>query len=284
MSEKLSLDTVVRDIDELPSLPAAAMKALEIVRSDGSSASELAEIIRTDQGLTANVLKLCNSAYYGIPQKVDSVQQGIALVGFSAIRNMVVSFAVQDKLEKGTDGYLLGPGDLWRSAVNSAFLAGRIARDKTGPLKDIAFTAGIIHDIGKVVLSKHLISFFDEIVDMVNDKKINFNKAETEVIGFDHAEIGGKIAEKWKFPEDLVESVRHHHSPGFAPAEHQKLVSIIHISDVICLSMGIGIGGDGLNYPMDEHAVKLLSITEADMESYFEYVLGMQETVEQFVS
>jgi putative nucleotidyltransferase with HDIG domain len=281
---KPSLDNLVNDIDELPPLPAIAMKALQMAESEDSSALGLAEIIVTDQGLTASVLKLCNSPYYGLAKKVDSVQHAIALIGLKAVRNLVVSFAAQGTLKKGTDEYLMGPGGLWEAALTSAFLAGAIAEEKARALKDVAFTAGIIHDIGKVICAKHLGSHFEEIVSLVKEKQINFNQAEKEVLGFDHQEIGGKIAEKWNFPVDLVESVRCHHHPSSASAEHQKLVGIIHISDVICLGMGAGLGVDGLHYSMDEKAMDLLKIDERDMLLYSEYVLTAQEMVQQFVA
>ncbi|MBI5185481.1 MAG: HDOD domain-containing protein [Nitrospinae bacterium] len=284
MSIKPSLENLVNDIDELPPLPAIAMKALHMAESEGSSALSLAEIIMADQALTASILRLCNSPYYGLAKKVDSAQHAIAMLGLKAVRNLVVSFAMQGTLKKGTDEYLMGPGGLWEAALTSAFLAGTIAELKAKPLKEVAFTAGIIHDIGKVICARYLGSYFEEIVALVKEKKINFNQAEKEVLGFDHQEIGGKIAEKWNFPADLVEAVRRHHNPSSAPVEHQKLVGIIHISDVVCLGMGAGLGVDGLHYSIDEKAMALLKIDERDMLLYSEYVLTAQDMVQQFVA
>jgi HD-like signal output (HDOD) protein len=279
----LNIEKVIADLEELPALPTTVMKVVNLTQSETSSAGDLAKIISMDQSLTTSVLKLCNSPFYGLQRKVDSVQQAVALVGFEAVKGLVVSISVKDTFNKSTDGYLMEEGELWRSGIACGFLAQKIAFEADPSLKDVAFTAGIIRDIGKVVCNKYLLSDFSRIMELAQSEKINFNQAEKKVLGFDHGDIGGRVAKKWSFPTHLTDAILNHHAPANSDAKSRKLTNMVHIADVICLTMGIGVGGDGLYYEMDAEAAKMLKIDEEKMENLMGFLLDSMDKIEVFL-
>lgn len=278
-----NIESVIASIEELPALPTTVMKVVNLTQSDTSSAGDLSKIISMDQSLTASVLKLCNSPFYGLQRKVDSVQQAIALIGFEAVKGLVVSLSVKGTFNKSTDGYLLEEGELWRSGIACGFLAQKIAMEADHGLKDVAFTAGIMRDIGKVICNKYLLSEFSRIMELAQNEKINFNHAEKKVMGFDHGDIGGRVAKKWSFPPHLADAILNHHTPSNAEEKSRKLISMVHIADVICLTMGIGVGGDGLYYEMDAEAAKLLKIDEEKMEALMGFLLDSMDKIDVFL-
>jgi len=278
-----SQEDFIRDIEELPALPTTVIKVVNLTQSEISSAKDLAKIIAMDKALTASVLKLCNSPIYGLQRRVESIQQAVALMGLNTLLGLVMTIATNKTFRKNTDGYLLEPGELWRSAITCGFLAQKIAETVEPGLKDIAFTAGVIHDIGKIICSKYLLQDFSKVIEMARGEKISFNLAEKRVMGFDHNEIGGYISRKWNFPDHINACILHHHAPANADAKNLKIASIVHVADMICLSMGIGVGGDGLFYEMNEDAGKLLKIDSRKMDGLIGFLLDSMDKMEAFL-
>ena len=167
-------------------------------------------------------------------------------------------------------GYDLARGELWKHGIAVAVLSKRIAVLKNQKaIADIAFTGGIIHDVGKTVLALFVQNTFREILDLAQSRQIQFSDAEKEIMGFDHQEIGEKILTKWKFPEVLKSIVRYHHEPQKAPAEYLPIVSIVHIANTLCLMAGVGIGADGLYHELSDAAIKTLGLTNREMEDLY---------------
>ncbi len=277
------IDKIIESIEEIPSLPTATLKIMNLTDSETSSAGDLAKIINMDQGLTVKVLRLTNSAFYGLSTKVTSIKQAVALIGFKEIRNISLSTEFSKSINKALDGYLMGRGELWKHAVATATIASNIAKKKEKSLADTAFTAGMVHNIGRILLSGRLLTAFSQVKALVTSENIPFNEAEKKVIGMDHAEAGAKLAVKWGFPEDLVEAIKFHHEPGKASFKARKLVSLVHIADIIVINGGVGVGGDGLNYQLDESALRLLNIKESAVDNFIMDLQTGMKNIEDFV-
>ncbi|HRR62135.1 MAG TPA: HDOD domain-containing protein, partial [Spirochaetota bacterium] len=245
-------------------------KIINMVNDPDVSFKHVADEIAKDQAITANILKLCNSAYFSKGKEISSIDRAIVILGLKEVKDIVVLATTKSVLNRVIVGYDLARGELWRHGVAVAMLAKKIAiecNQKT--IADIAFTGGIIHDVGKTVLALFVQSTFKDILNTVIEKSITFQEAEKLVMGFDHQQIGEQVAIKWKFPRVLQSIVRYHHEPMNAPDEHKIIVSIVHVANTLCLMAGIGIGSDGLYHELNYDAIKLLSLKDNELEKLF---------------
>lgn len=261
----LTLDDVVRQVDDLPTLPAVITEVMRLTEDPNATAQDINRVVSQDQALTAKVLKLANSAYYGFPRRIATVTDATVLLGFQTLRSIVMAAAVSDLLSREIQGYSLAPGELWRHSQATAMASRLLARQSKYAAGDVAYTAGLLHDIGKVILNHYLEAAYQPVVDEVMNNGASFYDAESRILGFNHAEVGAKVAAKWNLPTHLVEAIANHHTPGKANVD-PKLTAIVHLADSLTMMMGIGLGIDGLLYPMEEDAIKLLGLSSEVLE------------------
>lgn len=253
-------------VNDLPAMPWVVSRVISLTADPDSSVNELNEVICQDQSLTAEVLRLSNSAFYGYSRRIATVKDAIGILGFNAIRNIVLAAHTYNIMKKEVKGYQIAPGDIWRHSMVCAMAARTIAKRVGYQASDRAFIAGLLHDIGKVILSAYVAEAYDEIIRRVQDDQQPFSAVEEEVLGFTHASVGARVADKWSLPADHVEAIACHHTPLDA-REAPELTAIVHIADAICMTMGIGLGGDGLYYPFAEQALALVGMEEEDVEA-----------------
>lgn len=221
----------VQTIIQLPALPSIAEEVVEMVENPKTSASEIGRVISMDPGLTAKVLKIANSAFYGFPKKISTVEFAIIVLGFDTIREIVISIslvsALQNKQEAGGNTQ-----QFWDHAIYTGVIGRRLARDLGYRVSGEVFVGGLLHDMGISVLSQYFRPEYDRIMEIVRSTNRTWLEAEKSVLGATHAEIGGWLAERWNFPPTLVEAVSMHHEPLKAK-ENPELIGIIHCADVI---------------------------------------------------
>ncbi len=264
------IQSIIQNVEQLPSLPDVVSKIINMVNDPDVSFKHVADEIAKDQAITANILKLCNSAYFSKGKEISSIDRAIVILGLKEVKDIVVIATTKSVLNKVIVGYDLARGELWKHGVAVAMLAKKIATEcNQKTIADIAFTGGIIHDVGKTVLALFVQSTFKDILNTVTEKSITFQEAEKVVMGFDHQQIGEQVAIKWKFPRVLQSIVRYHHEPMNAPDDHKMIVSIVHIANTLCLMAGIGIGSDGLYHELNYDAIKLLSLKDSELEKLF---------------
>ena len=264
------IQSIIQNVEQLPSLPDVVSKIINMVNDPDVSFKHVADEIAKDQAITANILKLCNSAYFSKGKEISSIDRAIVILGLKEVKDIVVIATTKSVLNKVIVGYDLARGELWKHGVAVAMLAKKIATEcNQKAIADIAFTGGIIHDVGKTVLALFVQSTFKDILNTVTEKSITFQEAEKVVMGFDHQQIGEQVAIKWKFPKVLQSIVRYHHEPMNAPDDHKMIVSIVHVANTLCLMAGIGIGSDGLYHELNYDAIKLLSLKDSELEKLF---------------
>ena len=264
------IQSIIQNVEQLPSLPDVVSKIINMVNDPDVSFKHVADEIAKDQAITANILKLCNSAYFSKGKEISSIDRAIVILGLKEVKDIVVIATTKSVLNKVIVGYDLARGELWKHGVAVAMLAKKIATEcNQKTIADIAFTGGIIHDVGKTVLALFVQSTFKDILNTVTEKSITFQEAEKVVMGFDHQQIGEQVAIKWKFPMVLQSIVRYHHEPMNAPDDHKMIVSIVHVANTLCLLAGIGIGSDGLYHELNYDAIKLLSLKDSELEKLF---------------
>ena len=258
------LDNLIRQVQDLPSLPIAVTRVMQLTNDPKAGLSDVAHALASDQGLAARVLKLANSAYYGSSRRIGTVSEAVVILGMRTTRNLTLATSCQDMLEREVQGYFLPRGALWRHSLACAAAAQNLARRAHFRGTEEAFVAGLLHDIGKVVMSAYLKAEFAQVLTRVAKGRLTFSDAEREVLGFDDAEVGARLLERWNLPSTLVTAVRYHHAPSQAP--ESLLAALVHVADTICLTLGIGLGVDGMAYTLDPNALAMLHLTEDDFE------------------
>lgn len=230
---------VLKSIDQLPPLPEVSQKILQLVNDPESSASDIVTVVRHDQSITANVLRLCNSAYFGFKCRIDSLVEAIVLIGQNQLAELVMISSCIHLFRNEHKGYNMKKGELWRHAIACALLS-QIILKKMGFAPDHGlYTAALLHDIGKVILDNHMKDKYQQVIGRIREANVPFHAAEQETLGIDHAEVGAQIMEAWNLPDNIVRGIRMHHRPEARPGS-KDFSSIIHLCDLLSLHKGIG--------------------------------------------
>ncbi len=262
----LTVEQIIERVDRIPRLPSTAVRLVSVVCDPGSSIAEIVDAIRFDQAVTADVLRLCNSAYFGLSRRVDSLEAATRLLGTAKILQLVMAAHTRSLLGRAQSGYGLAPGALWEHSVAVAHGCQLYARQFGLGQLGMRFTAGLLHDIGKVVLNEFVGAEYAEIVRCVSHGEVSFIEAEQSVLGLTHAEVGARLAEEWSLPEELIRCIRHHHSPDALP-EPDPAVDAVHLADATCLLMGIGGGEvDGLAYRVHPDVLRRRQVSQRGLE------------------
>jgi len=257
-------------VKELPTLSVVASKVSMLLSDPKSSASEIADTIALDQSISAKILKLVNSAYYALPQRVSNIQQAIGLLGFRSISHILLTLSVFDTLKKsGKSGF--DRRQFWIHSIATAVLGVRIARVCMCKYENDVFTAGLLHDIGKVFLDGYLHENFSRITAYAREKKLSFFQSERELYDVDHTMMGEWIARSWKFPLHVTAVIKHHHQPlkerkGLILSS-DTVVDYIRLADVFVRKNSYGANGDGDGFvpELSPELFSRLPITEEDV-------------------
>jgi putative nucleotidyltransferase with HDIG domain len=230
--DDLKLEKILSTVDNFPSMPATGSKLLSLLEEQEVSVNEVEDVLRYDPGLTANVLKLANSAYFGIPSRIGSVKQAIVLLGTKRLVQLVIASCVGAVMNKAIPGYNIPPGSLWRHSIAVSIAAEALVKDKKNIDSEDFFTPALLHDVGKLVLGNFVKEDLNAI-ESITGKGIPFVVAENMILGTDHTEIGAKILSQWSFPDDVVKAVRFHHDPEAAETSNMQ-IDVVHLSNLLC--------------------------------------------------
>jgi putative nucleotidyltransferase with HDIG domain len=244
------------DIEELvrsaPLLSASASSLLQVSSRPGHELLDVIEVVKTDATLTAKVLKVVNSAAFGLVTTITTIDRAVSYLGERNVVGVAMSDCATSLYHKELAGYAAAAGDLWRHNLRAAVAAREVvAQSGIAVSPDLAFTAGLLHDLGKALISDALTGSTSEMLRQVEDgTSRDYLSAEEELIGFDHARVGFELARAWGLPEVLCQAIRHHHQPGAADEEYRPLVYAVHLGDQIAMLGGPGTGADNLKYPL----------------------------------
>lgn len=257
-------------------MPHVIQRVMTMTQDPDVTVNELNQVISLDQALTANVLKLCNSAYYGLPRTIGSISQAVTYLGFRAIRNLVLSSFLSEVYGGVVPrGAGLSSDGLWQHSVATAVAAQQVCERVRRPdAHDLSFTCGLLHDVGKTILWRHAKEAQQEIDAWVEEKGVRYVVAEREVLGFDHAALGAKIADTWNFPPMLVQAIGLHHQPEQARGD-RFLTDVTHLANHLAIRYGAGIEKpEGLSGPLFEHTLSELRLAPSDLEGLQESLAG----------
>lgn len=281
---KKRIESVITNLDQLPSIPDVASKILNMANDPNVSFKKISELISQDQAITANILKLCNSAYFSKGKEIDSIDRAIVTLGLKEVKDIIIVIVAKPVLNKACMGYDLSKGDLWKQSLLVSNISKRLALlIKRKDIADVVFTGGLIHNVGKVVLALYVQSAFKDILNYVETNNVTFNEAEKEIMGFNHQEVGERILEKWKFPQVLKSIVRYYQNPENSPEEFKTEVSVVHIAQVISLMAGIGVGSDGLYHQFNSAALNKLGLSGEIIEDTYSKVPEILKQVKELI-
>lgn len=270
------IEAIIAKIDAMKPIPQIAHKVMAIAKDPESSMADLAKVISVDAAVSASVLKLANSPYFGARGRIDSIQRALMMLGMNQVVDLVVMSASSENIKGEQAGYELRENELWKHAVSSAQIAKDLAGERDEADDQLVFTAALIKDIGKSIMSQYVAEALPKIDELVESKGISFIDAEHEVVGIDHAELGARVAEKWSFHPKLIDIIRHHHEP--TEAECKTEATIVYVADSIAVMMGVGIGADGFMQKFQNEVVDFLGLTEEDVDKIAtDYALRMDD-------
>lgn len=283
-TRQLIQNRILSRLKEVKSFPQFVMETLRALDNPDSSAYNVAGSLSKDEGLVIRTLKLANSAFYGLPRKISSIQEAVALLGYKTIKNLVIAATVYQRMDNSFAGYALDRGDLWKHSLSVAYAARYLAERTKACLPDEAYIVGMLHAIGKIVLNDYIKFGYQIIVRIVDTDKIPFVEAERMVLGFDHAQVGAMLVEKWNLPESHKVAIQYQYSPDELPEdlqEYRGLVDIIHLANSLILMLGVSGGADALQYSLSETVLQRLGLEEKVEELLSDLVDIMDKVSEE---
>jgi putative nucleotidyltransferase with HDIG domain len=224
-------------VGDLPSLPHVAAKVMELIHDSSSSAADLEKLIASDQAMTARLLRVANSVFYGVRGQVSTLSRAIVIIGFSTLRSLVLT-GVSEGMHTGRRSCFKDK-ILWEHSLAAALAARTVAQACRYGSAEEAYVGGLLHDIGKVVLDANVPQEYQLVLEKVYNEQQSFIDAEHEVLGFDHTEVGALVARRWNLAPPLVEAVRLHHEPMGAEID-PTLCAIVSLANSLCVKLGIG--------------------------------------------
>ncbi len=271
----ISLTEVIKRAAALPAAPWLLPKLMEQLADPDSAADQVEALIKMDTGLASGTLRLANSAYFNNAMPCDSLSDAIVRLGFREIYRLATTKVASAWLSNEVHGYGWEPGDLYRHSLTVAVAADLLAKQSDKVEPEIAYTAGLLHDVGKLALAFVCSDQFDEVRYYQAREQCPWRVAERQIFGFDHTDVAGELLGKWKFPQSLVEVVRFYPRPGAASAELRPLVAHVHAAKHLALCLGTGVGEEGYQSELDEAALRQEGITPEMTESLLPAVLDI---------
>ncbi len=268
--QKPQLDDLIARTLELPVLPATTQKVLGIMADPDVSIEKIKRLISTDPALTAKILKVANSAFYGSYRNIQNLSQAILRLGLNAVRNMVVATSMKNVYKR----YGLAEKLLWEQMIGSALASSVIARHTRLVDPEDAFIGGLLHDIGKVVVNNEFPEKFAKVMERVYNEQVTFDIAERDLFEFSQREVGAFVVKKWGFPENLEFLIKFFDDNEAMSRDKQlaQLVAIIALSDRMCQKFGMGWRNSGDNEVSFGNLPEVLGIEDASMPEILESV------------
>jgi putative nucleotidyltransferase with HDIG domain len=268
------LPQLVEKARSLPCAPWLLPKLMEQLAAQDTTADQIEALIKLDSGLATETLRLANSAYFSGAMPCDSFTDAIVRLGFREMYRLATTKIASRWLTNPAQGYGWEPGDLYRHSLTVAVGADLLAKKLGQVSPEIAYTAGLLHDVGKLALAYVCSASFEEIRRFQADRKCPWREAEFALLGYDHTEVAGALLRAWSFPPNLIEVVRFYPRPRLAAAEHRALVTCVHAAKHLALCLGTGVGEDGFTTELDEAILAEQGIAPELLESLLPAVLA----------
>jgi putative nucleotidyltransferase with HDIG domain len=276
------LKEVLEAAQKLPPFPDVVWKVMPLIQKT-APISEIESVIKYDPIITAKVLAFSQSPHFSRRHSISSLRDAIVFLGEQQLIQVIVT-ACSERYYAGQipAGYDLREGELWEHAVSTALMTEIVGRRLGQENLFTAYTAALLHDIGKIVLSGYVESYFESILSLVKQKRMRFLDAEREVLGIDHQQLGVLISERWKLPPEVTTAIGFHHSPQQAEA-NRDLVALVYVSNRMVSALGIGCGVDGFLQPNQDEVFAQLGISPDMVDQFLADLVEAMKETKQFL-
>lgn len=257
-------DRILQQIALLPKASPVMNRVLQLIDEEDVGAEQLVSVIEKDIGVTANLLRLCNTPQYAGSRRLGTLKEAVSRLGTKTIMQLILMGESQSLFKSALPGYGYDGGDLWLHSLGVAEASRLVAIQAKQDRPALAFTGGLLHDLGKVVLD----TFWNQESKAIRARLARgatVSEAENEVLGVEHAELGGRIAESWGFPDALAGMIRWHHQPSAAKSD-PELCAVVHLADALNHWLGVGLGAPSLVSRFDAGVLARLSLVESDLD------------------
>ncbi len=226
----MSTMQITKGIKNVPTLPSIVIQVIKTTNDPTSSARDLNKIITNDQAISAKVLQMANSPFYGLSSKVNNLNRAITLLGFNTVRSLALSISMVDHFKGKSSSEYFNRGRFWEHSLGVAMLARMIASKRPNLNPDEAYIAGLVHDLGIIIMDQFFQNEFSMILNLVHEEDMPMLEAERKVTGQDHAEFGAAVSAEWKYPDFLTVSLGQHHNPDYT-GEHQEMANAVYLAN-----------------------------------------------------
>ncbi|MBV6491909.1 MAG: HDOD domain-containing protein [Fimbriimonadaceae bacterium] len=263
-----TLAEIVESVTELPAMPHVTMAVLREADSEDGSARRLADQLSQDQALAVRVLRLSNSAFYGLPRTVSEIPEAVVVLGTRAIRSLALVASTYPWLSKSLGSYGVAANTLWRHSFGVGICSKLVSQRADVAQPDTAFAGGLLHDIGKVVMGMWLDRHSIDLERIAVSELLTFDQVESKLFGFNHADVGAALAKAWNLPGVLVDAIGHHHPHPDSDSEAVPgtFSDVIRVADAIAYRQGLDMGILGYPRPFDGDSVERLNLTGDQIE------------------
>jgi putative nucleotidyltransferase with HDIG domain len=265
-------------------LPVIVGRILEVADDSGSSANELAELVARDMSVSAKVLNLANSAFYGFSRRITTIPQAVVVLGFDTVRSLALSVSVFDTLKSNSGDVGFDREAFWIHSIGCGTASRLIAKELAYRDTGTFFVAGLLHDLGKVILDTHFSAQYAEVVEEMIEEERSAIDAETDILDIDHAEVGAWLAVRWKFPEILVTPIAAHHNLMVAEGEFLKEAVVVHLANILTKRAGIGLCYESTIPTPSSEVQTLLKLTRQQIANVEKNLVGERDQINEFFS
>lgn len=250
---------------ELVSLPEVIMRTVDLINDPDTSAAEIGQVISEDPGLTARLLKIVNSPFYGFPSRIDTVSRAITVIGTLELLDLILATSVV-KAFRGVPTDLVDMDRFWEHSLYTGLVARILAGRMRAPNTERYFIAGLLHDIGSLAMYRQIPQQAAQVLQRARDDNMPLHQIERELLGFDHGEVGAELMSAWRLPEGLVVPIRFHHLP-LAAEQHRLETAVVHLADAIACAIHTTVSDTVRIPPMESLAWDLTGLPLDIMES-----------------
>jgi putative nucleotidyltransferase with HDIG domain len=272
VGNQTSILKTIETISTIPTLPTVIERITRLLQNPKTSAEEIGKAITTDQALATKVLKLVNSAFYGFPGKISTITHAIVILGFSTIKNVVLTASIFDAFhKKGDETTEFDLEQFWTHSIACGVAAQSIAKFLGSADKEECFIAGLLHDLGKLIVCQYLPDEFNKVLSHTKKKQILFYESEKEFFDVTHQEVGSFLTQRWNLPQNLQNAVMYHHNPQ-PSRDHYTMTAIVHCADIFVRAFDYGNGGDDKIPAISENVWKCFGLDNTSLTPLFDAI------------
>ena len=283
MAEKQTIRQTIENISSIPTLPTVIERITRLLQNPKTSAEEIGKAITTDQALASKVLKLVNSAFYGFPGRISTITHAIVILGFTTVKNVVLTASIFDTFrKKSSTPAEFDIEQFWYHSIACGAAAQSIARFLGNKEKEVCFIAGLVHDLGKIIMCQHIPDEFGKAFDHAREHRNLLYESEKQLFDVTHEEIGCYLAERWNLPKNLQNAIKYHHSPSTSH-DHYMTTATVHFADIIVRALDYGNGGDTKIPTIAENVWKNLGLENVPLTQLFDNIKDEVEKATVFL-